>query len=123
MFDTLVAKCPNPSCYSDLKLIYQDLELKQAKFKCIKRSCRIKEISINVTLQENGQMPYVTSDIVMYLSNKKIWLKSNQDTERGKGQMTKSKIRGLIRDIPCRTCGKLRKRIKDRCNCHLTNEV
>ena len=51
VFDNLVAKCPNPSCYSDLKLIYQDLEMNQAKFRCTKRNCKVKEITMLITLR------------------------------------------------------------------------
>lgn len=53
-FDTLVAKCPNPNCYSDLKLRVQDLELKTAKFTCTKRNCKVKEISMQITLSNKS---------------------------------------------------------------------
>ena len=50
MFDNLVAKCPNPSCYSDMKLEMQDIDNRIASFKCIKKDCKVDIVSMQISL-------------------------------------------------------------------------
>ena len=54
MFDTLVAKCPNPSCYKDMKLEYQDLDNKIASFRCMQKKCKVWGLSMQIALLPDG---------------------------------------------------------------------
>lgn len=57
MFNVVVAKCPNPNCYSDLKLISQDLDMQQAIFRCTKRKCAVTTITMLIQLDHSKEKP------------------------------------------------------------------
>lgn len=54
-FDHIQAKCPNPCCWSDLVLQKETNDSKLATFRCMKKSCKVDIVSMQIDLINNPE--------------------------------------------------------------------
>ena len=50
IFDELQMKCPNPSCWCDMRLVSQTQDAKLATFQCLQKSCKVDFVNLQIQI-------------------------------------------------------------------------
>ncbi len=51
-FDEVQAKCPNPCCWADMRLVRQTQDGKMATFQCLQKKCKVDFLSMQIALTD-----------------------------------------------------------------------